>query len=404
MKRLLALLVVLAAGRAGGAALPGFGVRFVGTTAGFPSSLAVDSGGILYYSTTAGDIYRLVEGQSVPVAHVVTDANGNSGLLGMALRGDGTAVVHYTTPRQVADVISTVDLESGAETMVHAFTADIEVASRGSSPEHHGGNPIVAADGSVFVAIGDYGGWTIAALPEWNGGKVWRIFPDGTVQQFARGFRNPFDVAWDAANQRLIVPDNGELADDEINIVHLGDDCGWPRTSGNGPAIPGTVAPSYVFPTVVAPTGIAPLGGHNPVLRHGYLLSAFVSKAIYYIDDVDHPAPIAIVQGETGPIIDVTEGANGDVYFCTGNAVYQLLVPQRGDSNGDGKVDYADIETLTKELADAGNSERMTDAQNGAVAASWGSDVNGDGVIDKADLAALYAIVHPRVRAFRPGH
>ncbi len=394
MKRILALLAVLAAvaGRAGGAALPGFGVHMIGTTAGFADSLAVDSRGVIYYTTQQGDLFRLDPGgQSVRVVHVNTAAVGDSGLLGMALRDDRTAVVHYTTPMQVADVVASIDLETGQETVLHAFDADIDVPSRGSPPEHHGGNPSVAADGSIFVGIGDYGGGLVASLPDWNGGKIWRIFPDGAVQQFARGFRNPFDVAWDAAKQRLIVPDNGAAVDDEINIVHPSDNCGWPYTSGNGPAIDGATPPVYVFPTIIAPTGFLALSGRNPILQRGYLLGAFVAKAIYYIDDIDHPAPIALIKGETSFVIDVAEGPKGEIYFCTGNAIYQLTVPLRGDCNADGFVDFADLSAVEKV---AGDPTR-------AFAASWGCDVNGDGLIDKSDIAALLAILHPRVRAVR---
>jgi len=403
MKRILALAVVLVAGRAGGAVLPGFGVRLVGATAGFSSSVVVDSQGRILYTTTKGDIFRLDGGQSVRLAHVVTDKIGNSGLLGMALRDDHTAIVHYTTPMQVADVISSIDLDTGQETVIHSFNADIEFPSRGSSAEHHGGNPTIAPDGSIFFGIGDYGGFEVAALPEWNGGKIWRIFPDGTAQQFARGFRNPFDVAWDAAKQRLIVPDNGDDLDDEINIVHLGDDCGWPRTMGNGVVIEGTVRPVYVFPVVVAPTGIVALGGRNPILNHGYLLGTFVTASIDYIGDIDRPDPIPLIQGETGVVVDVTEGPNGEIYFTSCTAIYELTVPLRGDCNADGKVNAADLDALTHELADGGG-EAFTNAQNGAFAASWGCDVNGDGLIDKDDLAALMAIVKPRVRAVRSRH
>src|SRR5881296_3080461 len=70
MKRLLVLMGILAAGRAGGAALPGFGVRLVGAAAGFASSVAVDSRGVIYYTTTQGDLFRLGDGgQSLRVAH-----------------------------------------------------------------------------------------------------------------------------------------------------------------------------------------------------------------------------------------------------------------------------------------------------------------------------------------------
>src|SRR5438094_5718429 len=97
MKRLLVLMGILAAGRAEGAALPGFGVRLVGTAAGFASSVAVDSRGVIYYTTTQGNLFRLGDdGQSLRLVHVNTEFIGNSGLLGMALRDDRTAIVHYT--------------------------------------------------------------------------------------------------------------------------------------------------------------------------------------------------------------------------------------------------------------------------------------------------------------------
>src|ERR1051326_1855016 len=403
MKRLLALAVILAAGRAGGTALPGFGVRLVGATAGFASSVVVDSQGKIYYTTTQGDIYRLDGGQSVRLAHVVTEKIGNSGLLGMALRDDHTAVVHYTTPQQIADVISSIDLDTGQETIIHSLNADIDFPARGSSPEHHGGNLTIAPDGSIFFGIGDYGGFVVATLPDWNGGKGWRIFPDGAAQRVARGFRNPFALGWDAAEERLIVPDNGDDVDDEINIVHLGDDFGWPHTMGNGPVIEGTVRPVYVFPVVVAPTGFVALSGRNAILNHGYLLGTFVTASIDYIADIDHPDPIPLIKGETGVVVDVTEGPNGEIYFTSGSAIYQLTVPLRGDCNADGKVDAADLDALEHELADGGG-EAFTNAQNGTFAASWGCDVNGDGLIDKDDLAALIRIVKPRIRAVRSGH
>ncbi len=399
------LAATLFAGSVHAALLPGFRAQLVGSTAGFASSLAIDSRGTIYYTTTTGNIFRFQDGQSRLVAHVNTVAIGNSGLLGLALRDDNTAVLHYTTPGQVADVISDLDLTTGVETIVHSFICDKDLAWRGSPPEHHGGNPYVAADGSIFVGIGDYGGGLIASLPEWNGGKIFRIFPDGSVQQFARGFRNPFDMAWDDAHQRLIVPDNGVLADDEINIVHLGDSCGWPFTMGNGPTIDGDLAPIYVFPTIVAPTGFIALSGRNSMFQRGYLLGAFVTKALYYIPDIDaRPLqdPIAILEREVGPVIDVAEDSRGEIYIATGSAIYQLIVPLRGDCNGDGRIDVADFGALQQELTD-GDSQSMFSAQNGGYRGSWGCDVNGDGLIDTRDMTELLSMISLRGRAVRRG-
>ncbi|MGZ8833373.1 MAG: PQQ-dependent sugar dehydrogenase, partial [Thermoanaerobaculia bacterium] len=386
------------------ATLPGFRVELLGSTAGFASSLAVDSKGTIYYTTTSGSIFRFANGQSSLIAQVTTEALGNSGLLGMALIDDNTAAVHYTTINQTYDIISRVDLVTGLETVVHRFACDIDVPERGSPAEHHGGNPTVGSDGSIFVGIGDYGGGLIASLPEWNAGKVFRIAPDGEVTQFARGLRNPFDLIWDDANQRVIVPDNGPANGDDINIVTQGANCGWPFSFAGNPPVPGIAAPAYVFEDTVAPTGTIALNHANPQLRSGVLLGSFVTKAIYFFPDIDAkplPDPIALIERETGSVIDVAQSSHGDIVFATGNSIDRLVVPQRGDCSGDGRLNREDVDAFERELADA--PEPAYAAQGGTFAGSWGCDANGDGTIDAADRVELIRIVVSRRRAARSG-
>ena len=385
------------------AVLPGFRVESLGATAGFASSIAIDSHGTIYYTTTSGNLFRFFNGQSAVVSHVNTVAIGDSGLLGVALQNDKTAIVHYTTPGQVSDVISAIDTDTGAETVLHSFVCDKDLPSRGSPPEHHGGNPSLAAGGSILVGIGDYGGGAIAALPDWNGGKIFRLNPDGSVEQLARGIRNSFDMVWDEANQRVIAPDNGVGTDDEINIVHAGDFCGWPYTMGKGPAIDGAVPPVYTFPTIVAPTGIIGVNGHHPYFKSGYLLGAFVTKAIYYIPDIDVkplPDPIAITAGDVGLVIDVAQSPDGDIFFVTSSGIKKLITPQPGDCNGDGFVDAADVAALSQELADGDPHPTFT-AQDGGFRGSWGCDADQNGAIDARDMAALLRRLAGRSRAVR---
>jgi glucose/arabinose dehydrogenase len=396
MKRLSLILSLVLAAAANASTLPGFHVQVVQGVSGFITSLAVDSHGTLYCSAKSGDIVRIGFPNAV-VAHLPTLSEGNSGLIGMALRDDNTAIVHYTLPGQTYDVVSSVDLSTGVETEIHRFACDKDVPERGASTEHHGGNLTVAPDGSIFLAIGDYGIGIVASELDWNGGKVWHILPDGSVIQFAHGFRNPFDVAWDAASQRLVLTDNGDAVDDEIDVVTQGDDCGWPATAGREPAVAGARPPAYVFPTVVAPTGLAQLSGRNPILHGGYLLGSFVAKALFYVPDVyaqPVPDPVAIVQNETDPIIDVVEAGDGTVYFASGFVIYKLTVPKRGDCNGDGLVDASDLGVLATILSDG--PRPMTSAQDARVRASWGCDVNGDGMIDTRDLDAEEAMVRGR--------
>ena len=376
------------------AALRGFHVEPIAITDGFLSSIVTDSRGTIYYTTTAGDIARLDGAVSTVVAHVLTNATGNAGLLGMALRNDPTAIVHYTQPDLKFEIISSIDLTTGEETVIHAFQDDIRLL-RAVSSEHHGGNPIVADDGSIFVAFGDGDNPLVAGLPDWNTGKIFRILPDGSVTQFARGVRNPFDLSWNSAAQRLVAPDNGDVANDEINIVHEGDDLGWPSTMNGAPAAAGTTTPAYTFRTTVAPTGIVELNGRNAMLSSGYLLGAFVTSALYYIRDIDAPQPIAVIQNETEPIIDVTESRTGEIYFATGRTIYRLEVPRRGDCNGDGIVNNDDMIWLLYELMYG--PHRDIDAQAG----SWGCDVNGDQRIDEADIPAMQFRINVRRRTVR---
>lgn len=313
------------------ATMPGVHVEMLGSTAGFASSIAADSHGNLYYTTQSGAILRfdLATKQSTPIAQVDTAATGDSGLLGMAMLDDQTAVVHYTTPGQAEDVVSKIDLTTGAETVLHRFVDDSSWPGRNTPAEHHGGNPSVAADGTIFVGLGDFGGGLIASLPDWSAGKIWRIYPDGQAEQFARGLRNPFDMSFDVEHQRLFVPDNGPAADDELNLISMGAYCGWPFTAGKGPVVDGGTSPLYVFPRIVAPTGVVHLSGRNGLLKRGYLVGAFVTKAIYWIPDIDArplPDPIPVIQGETSFVIDVAESAAGEIYFTTGNAIYHLAI------------------------------------------------------------------------------
>lgn len=412
------LLVLLFSTTAGAATLPGFRVETLARADGFVSSVTSDSHGTIYFTTTDGAIHRVDGSEATRITSLPTRAGGNGGLLGMALLDDRTAVVHYTiwddTPggqQQVLDdVISRVDLSDGPnggdEAVMHTFVCDIHQRANGASSEHHGGNVTVAPDGSVFVGIGEYGGRAIAQKPEWNGGKIWRIDAEGTATQWALGMRNPYDLAWDPELGRIVVADNGADGGDEIHIINDGDNCGWPETYGNHPPMPGAVEPAYVFQQTVAPTGMVRLDGTNPMLRSGYLVGAFVTKAIYYFPSMTAPIddPIAIVDDFDEFIIDVTQTPNGDIIFATagqtGTSIRRLRVPFRGDCNGDGATDHHDVLPLIREINDGPPQRHPTvDAQGGSYAGSWGCDANADGLIDARDLDALSSLLVGRRRA-----
>ena len=392
---LLALPLILAA------TLPGFRLETVADVPGVVSSIVTDSRGTIYATATSGWIYRIDHGDAVPVASLPTHEGGNGGLLGMALLDDHTAAVHYTTwsgERVLDDVVSTVDFATGAETVLHSFACDIEVRERGASDEHHGGNPTIGENGEIFVGIGEYNDFELAQKPEWNGGKIFRLDRSGNVVQFARGVRNPYDLAWDPDLDRLVLADNGPVGGDELHVIEQGANCGWPDAIGNG---------DYVFPQTVAPTGLVRLKRDaNAMLRRGYLVGAFVTRALYYFPDLaSRPIadPLPIASGLDQFVIDVTQAPNGDIYLATmlmsESRIQRLHVPARGDCNGDGFADYGDLGSLTSELED-GNPHPTVTAQDGSYPGAWGCDVNSDSLIDSKDLSALTRLLSRR-RAVR---
>ena len=405
MKCVLVTLVLAFSTPAAAATLPGFRAERLGATAGFASSVAVDSLNNIYYTTTSGSLFRFEKGESTLIAEVDTHPLGNSGLLGMALVDDNTAVVHYTLPKQTYDVVSWIDLRSGEEGVIHRFAGDVELPERGTSSEHHGGNPTVAPDGTIFVGIGDYGMSGLAKEPGWNAGKIFRIGRDNRVTTFATGLRNPFDAVWDPKLQRLIVADNGPVAGDEIHVIEEGAHCGWPYTFGFEPPYWGSVQPEYVFDRTIAPTGMTLVNAANRGIRGGMLMGAFVTRSLYYFPDLaSRPVapPIAILERETAAIIDVTQAADGEIYFATGNGIYRLATPIRGDCDGDGLTTSLDIPALESELND-GEVDQAILAQNGTYRGSWGCDADGDGFIRVSDRAELIRILSPRRRATRAG-
>lgn len=400
-------MIFIAAG-ARAAVLPGFRVETLATTGGFVSSVTTDSKGTIYFTTTNGWIHRVDGSVATKVASLPTRSGGNGGLLGMAMLDDHTAAVHYTTwnnetgdlARVYDDVISRVDLRDGAEVVLHTFVCDINNRNNGASSEHHGGNITIASDGSIFAGIGDYGGYIIAQKPEWNAGKIWRIDRQGNATQWASGVRNPYDLAWDPDNNRVVVADNGAEGGDELHVVAEGENCGWPYTYGNHPPYDGAVAPAYVFSDTVAPTGIQRLGNNNTMLRNGYLVGAFVTRALYYVP-LTFAETIPVIENFGEFVIDVTQTPTGEIIFATSNggssSIHRLHVPSRGDCNGDGFADSRDVSPLEQEIEDGGPHERVR-AQEGAYAGSWGCDANVDGIIDSGDVEALRKLIRPARR------
>lgn len=396
---LILLTSLLIAAPAAASMLPGFRIEKVAATEGFLTSIAFAPDGVLHYSVTTGEIYRLEGRQSVRVAKVNTAATGNAVQLGIAFRGD-QIISHYVLPDFSADVIASVDPVSGKVTVIADLPCDL---GTNCSTEHHGGNPVVGPDGSIWVGIGDYGIGVVAEKEGSPGGKIHRIFPDGTATIFAKGFRNPYDLAIHPDGDRLLVGDNGPEAEDEITIVRAGEHHGWPRTWGNRPLMTGMTPPAYVFPTTVAPTGVTLVHNFANQRGTGLLVAGFVTKALYFFPNVDAIGePVIILEnmvelGGFNSLLEVVQARSGEVLFASAGGIWRLIPPVKGDVNGDGAVTEEDLEVLAHELVD-GDGDSVFAVQEGTRASSWAADANGDGIVDSRDLVSWVSAWRVRTR------
>ncbi len=388
LKSLLVVLFMLTGLSVHAETLPGFRVERIAPLQGFVTSLVFDSSDRLYYTATDGRIFRLETSGSVLVATVPTASEGNAVLLGMALLSDTSAVVHYVAPDLTADLIGIVNLVDGTLQQIASFLCD---NGRPCSSEHHGGNPIVNPEGFIYVTLGDFGAQTTAQDPNSPGGKLFRISTSGVVTRIAIGLRNAFDLAWEPVSRRLVVTDNGAVGNDEIHVVSPGENLGWPLTSGNEPQFPGTSPPSWVFSGTVAPTGVFLANGAGGFGKETVFTAGFVPKTIYWFPNRASEVfvePLELIKGETAPIIDLAQNSKGEVVFGTPGGLYRIILPIKGDANGDGKVDDADFDAISREILD-GDGDLTIHAHLGSFRGSWGADVNDDGFIDASDLVAL---------------
>ncbi len=209
-----------------------------------------------------------------PVAELDVVAEGEAGLLGIALHPDfqdrRLAYVYYTARDGNRVSRFRVGENFGFE--------DEEVLLRvPAGAVHDGGRLAFGPDGLLYVATGDTGRAELAADTATLAGKLLRITPDGAIPAdnpfpdspiFSYGHRNPQGFDWDGAG-RLYAAEHGPTGEgglcchDEVNLVEQGGFYGWPFFAGRAPAAEGRPRAQPVEPVAEseddtwAPGGLA---------------------------------------------------------------------------------------------------------------------------------------------------
>ena len=230
---------------------------------GLPVALAVGPDERLYISMSSNAIltHAGVPGAEAPVAFAQgLDPLGVDEPRGVAFIGDAV----YASVRNKIIRLRDTSGTGAADESVEILTGLPERAEL-----FHRNNGIeVGPDGQLYVAVGSTS--NRGEVPDTElSGRILRLAPDGSrVEVVARGFRNPFDLAF-APDGELFCTDNApdtpvrtaDDAPDELNHVIEGRDYGHPMYWENVPPDSSIEGPVAALPAHAAAAGITFFSG-----------------------------------------------------------------------------------------------------------------------------------------------
>ena len=190
----------------------------------------------------AGDVEPLVESGGAQQLADQTVADGEGGLLGVAVDPDDagplfTVYLYRTGEQDNAVLRAELDLDN---LTLGDLTTVLDGIPKASN--HNGGRIALGPDGYLYVATGDAGDTANAQDPESLAGKILRITPDGEPAPgnpdagspvWSMGHRNVQGLGWDPSG-RMFAGEFGQDELDELNVIEPGGNYGWPEVEGPG--------------------------------------------------------------------------------------------------------------------------------------------------------------------------
>ncbi len=214
--------------------------------------------------------------------------------------------------------------------------------TRGSSGGRHFGSRIVlAADGTIFLTIGERGDRPAAQDLSRHNGSVARINPDGTIpgtnplvgqsgaaaEIWSYGHRNPQGAALDLQG-RLWVTEHGAKGGDEVNLIQKGANFGWPVISygqhysgakiGEGTAKAGMQQPAHFWDPSIAPSGLMIYSGKLwPQWRGDFFIGSLKFNYISRLAPDQGWREEKLQSNRTGRVRDIREAPDGTIWFLS---------------------------------------------------------------------------------------
>lgn len=218
---------------------------------------------------------------------------------------------------------------------------------------HFGGRMALLPDHSILLTLGDGFDYREQAQnPANHLGKIVRLTIDGkalpdnpfineagsAAEVYTLGHRNVQGIVYDAESQQVYSHEHGPKGGDELNLLHAGQNYGWPVTTYGvdytGAKISpyteftGMQAPLYVWTPSIAPSGMTLYrGALFPQWQGNIFVSALAGKAIHRLtlEQGQVVAEEVLLKDLNSRFRDVRTAPDGAIYLLTDSADGKLL-------------------------------------------------------------------------------
>lgn len=318
-----------------------------------PWGIAFLPDGDLLVTERPGRVRLVQDGQlqPSPVVTIPATAQGEGGLLGIALHPDFAEnrlfYLYYTTD---ADGALTNRVErwqlandNQSATADRVVVGDIPVATY-----HNGGRLRFGPDGMLYIGTGDARDPDSAQNPDSLAGKILRVTPDGQIPEdnpfpnspaYITGIRNTQGFDWFNESVMWISDhgpsgDLGRRAHDEINVAKAGDNLGWPpiyRCQSEA----GLRRPVLTWANAVPPGGAAIYTGEAiPEWQGDFMVGTLRSRHLHRVSlspTGELQQHEVYLQDDYGRLREVVMGPDGELYVTTSNCDGRGSCPADGD-------------------------------------------------------------------------
>lgn len=255
---------------------------------------------------------------------------GEGGLLGIAIHPDfanNNYVYLYYTYSSTGD--NTLNRVARFSLKNNQLIGEVVIVDNiPGAANHNGGRIKFGPDNFLYITTGDAQNPSQAQDKNSLAGKILRVTDDGKKAPdnpfnnlvYSYGHRNPQGLAWDNYG-RLWETEHGSTAFDEVNVIHKGENFGWPEIRGDN-GREGMQKPFVHSGNATwAPSGV--VTKDNRLYFGGLRGQAVYSLDISLKITLDMREKERLVgesfKGQFGRIRDVVLGPDGSLYITTSN-------------------------------------------------------------------------------------